>query len=70
MGYKVGEARPSALEAAGLPVWAEVPYDEAVAAAEREGRAPFDVAPDGPGVMAMRELISALRDADPATMHA
>ena len=26
--------------------------------------------PDGPGVMAMRELISALRDADPGTMHA
>jgi len=67
---KVREARPPALEAAGLPVWAEVPYDEAVAAAEREGRAPLDVAPDGPGVMAMRELLSALRDADPGTIPA
>jgi len=30
----------------GIPVWAEIPYDESVAVAEREGVAPIDVAPE------------------------
>ena len=33
-----------------------VPEDPGIARADREGRAPIDVAPDGPGVQALGEL--------------
>jgi len=43
-----------------LPLLAELPYDEQLAAAERLGRAPIDVAPDAPAVVAIRELVARL----------
>ena len=44
-----------------LLVWAEVPYDADVAAAERAGHAPIDAAPGSRGVGAIRELLASLR---------
>jgi hypothetical protein len=35
---------------------AVAPDDPAVARADEEGRGPFDVAPDGPAVTALRQL--------------
>lgn len=40
----------------GVPVAGLVPHDDALAAAEREGRAPIDAAPDGPAVRAITAL--------------
>ena len=42
-------------------VWAEVPHDESVAAAEREGLAPIDVAPASDAITAIARLVSHLR---------
>lgn len=44
-----------------LPLWAEVPYDEAVASADRKGLAPIDAAPSSAGVAAMVNLVARLR---------
>lgn len=50
--------------ALGLPVWAVVPYDAEVAAAERAGVAPIDAAPESAGVMAITGLVSTLSALD------
>lgn len=44
----------------GEPVFASLPADPAVAAAERLGIAPIDHAPDAPAIVAMRDLVGAL----------
>ena len=44
----------------GEPVFASLPADEAVAAAERLGLAPIDHAPDAPAIAAIERLVSAL----------
>lgn len=44
----------------GEPVFASVPADEGVAAAERIGTAPIDHAPDAPAIAAIEELVSRL----------
>jgi CO dehydrogenase maturation factor len=46
------------------PVYASVPSDEDVAAAERVGRAPIDAAPDSAAVAAIEQLIARLSAAD------
>ncbi|CAA9256476.1 MAG: hypothetical protein AVDCRST_MAG76-2532 [uncultured Acidimicrobiales bacterium] len=43
--------------ATGLPVVAAVPWDEALADAERAGLAPIDAAPDCPAVQAVNSLV-------------
>jgi Flp pilus assembly CpaE family ATPase len=43
-----------------LPVFAAVPVDEGIRAAEREGLALLDLAPDGPAVRAIAELTDRL----------
>ena len=43
-----------------LPVVAVVPFDADVAEAERQGRAPLDLTPDAPAVVALRELATTL----------
>lgn len=45
----------------GLPLAGEVPYDPAVAAAERAGRAVLDSDPDTDAVTAIRSLVDRLR---------
>lgn len=40
-----------------LPLWAEVPYDDAVRRAERAGKAAFDVAPDSAAVKAITDFV-------------
>lgn len=45
-----------------LPVWGEVPYDEAVADADREGIAPIDAAPSSPAVEAVAGLLMRVRE--------
>jgi len=40
-----------------------VPDDPAIVAAERDGRAPLDAAPDAPAVLALVALATSLRDA-------
>jgi len=56
---KVREAGDVArVEAAtGLPVVAAIPWDEALADAEKAGRAPIDEAPDSPAVQAIGALV-------------
>lgn len=49
----------------GEPVFASLPADEELAAAERLGVAPIDHAPDSPAIEAMRRLFAALEQ--PAT---
>ena len=44
----------------GEPVFASIPADEGVAAAERIGAAPLDHAPDSPTIAAIEELIAKL----------
>lgn len=44
----------------GEPVFASLPVDEEVAAAERLGVAPIDHAPDSPAIAAMQQLMAAL----------
>ncbi len=44
----------------GEPVFASLPADEQVAAAERVGVAPIDHAPDAPAIAAMGRLVTAL----------
>jgi CO dehydrogenase maturation factor len=41
----------------GLPLWAVVPFDRAVAAVERDGRAPLDAAAEAPAVAAIRRFV-------------
>lgn len=41
----------------GLEVVAEVPWDEAFAQAERDGKAPIDAAPESPAVRAVESLV-------------
>ena len=43
--------------ATGLPVVASVPWDEALADAEKAGLAPIDAAPDSPAVRAVTSLV-------------
>ena len=43
-----------------LPVVAVVPFDADVAEAERQGRAPLDLTPDAPAVVALRDLATTL----------
>ena len=45
---------------ASLPLLGWVPYDGRLAAAEAQGRAPIDAAPDSPAVRAVAELTSRL----------
>lgn len=56
----------------GLPVVAEVPWDEEVAGAERRGLAPLDEAPGSPAVRAVEALLAAMlgerRDFDAADL--
>jgi CO dehydrogenase maturation factor len=52
-------------ELVGEPVFASIPADEGVAAAERLGAAPIDHAPDSPAIVAIEGLISAIADARP-----
>jgi CO dehydrogenase nickel-insertion accessory protein CooC1 len=52
-------------ELVGEPVFASIPADEGVAAAERLGAAPIDHAPDSPAIAAIEGLISAIADARP-----
>lgn len=59
-----GKSDLAAIRAAtGLPLLAAIPYDEAVAEAERQGRAPIDFAPDSPAVKAIFELSRGLEEA-------
>jgi CO dehydrogenase maturation factor len=60
---KVREADDAAriADATGLEVVAEVPWDPAVEAAERLGRAPLDHAPDGAAVTAVGSLVERVR---------
>jgi CO dehydrogenase maturation factor len=51
-------------ERTGLPVIAEIPYDEAVRDADRMGLPPIDVAPDAPAVRAVASLLQRLRRED------
>ena len=44
-----------------LPLWAEVPYDEAVASADRKGLAPIDAAASSAAVAAIMDLVARLR---------
>ncbi len=44
----------------GEPVFAAIPADEDVAAAERIGVAPIDHAPDAPAIIAVQELVAQL----------
>jgi CO dehydrogenase maturation factor len=44
----------------GLPIWAEIPYDEEVAVAERRGAAPIDAAPGSAAVSAITRLTTEL----------
>ena len=46
----------------GLPLWAQVPYDDGVAAAERAGLAPIDAAPESTAVSEIVRLVSRLRE--------
>jgi CO dehydrogenase maturation factor len=48
----------------GEPVFASIPADEAVAAAERIGAAPIDHAPDSPTIAAIERLIADLAQLD------
>jgi len=50
----------------GLPLWAAIPHDEALAAAERAGLAPVDAAPESGAVAAIAALVSNLRALDGA----
>jgi len=45
----------------GEPVFASLPADDGVAAAERLGVAPIDHAPDSPAIIAIERLLSALQ---------
>ncbi len=49
----------------GEPVFASLPADEGVAAAERVGAAPIDHAPDSPAVAAIQRLIGAISPSAP-----
>lgn len=44
----------------GLPVLGMIPYDGAVAEADREGRAPLEASPEGPGMKSLRVIARAL----------
>jgi CO dehydrogenase nickel-insertion accessory protein CooC1 len=44
----------------GEPVFASIPADDDVAAAERLGRAPIDAAPDAAAIAALEQLIARL----------
>ena len=46
----------------GEPVFTSLPHDERVAAAERQGVAPIDYAPDSPAITAIEGLVGALAD--------
>ena len=46
----------------GMKLMSVVPHDEAMVEAERRGTAPFDFAPDSPGVAAIRKLASDIED--------
>lgn len=58
------QSRPGASDPArwGLPVQHRIPYDAAVAAAEREGRAPLDACPGAPALLAVEALADLLLD--------
>jgi CO dehydrogenase maturation factor len=43
-----------------LPIMGVVPYDDSVRIADRRGQALLDVAPDGPAVAAIAELLDAI----------
>ncbi len=45
----------------GLPIVAEIPYDESLADAERTGQPPLDFGGNGPAVTAIRGLSETLR---------
>jgi len=48
-------------ERSGLEVVGAVPWDEAFATAERQGRAPLDAVPEAPAVLAVTALLDRLR---------
>jgi CO dehydrogenase maturation factor len=50
----------------GEPLFASIPVDADVAAAERIGVAPIDHAPDAPAIVAVQRLVTALREHAPA----
>lgn len=47
-------------ESHGLPLAGEIPYDDALVEAEREGRPPLDYRPDAPSVTAIAALARSL----------
>jgi CO dehydrogenase maturation factor len=52
-------------ERSGLEVVGAVPWDEALATAERDGLAPLDAAPDSPAVRAVTSLLDRLQERQP-----
>ncbi len=46
----------------GLPLWGTLPYDEHIAAAEREGLAPIDAVPRSDGVAGIAEFLRDLQN--------
>lgn len=54
-------------ERSGLRVIGSIPWDEALAEAERQAKAPIDVAPDAPAVNAIRLLVDRLVDEESPT---
>ena len=54
----------------GLEVVAAVPWDEALADAERKGKAPIDEAPDSPAVREVESLVDRLRARSSTKEHA
>lgn len=50
------------LEKAGIPLWAEVPADPVFAAAERVGKAPYDVDPSAPAIRMLEEIADRLTE--------
>lgn len=46
----------------GIPLWAVLPYDDGMAAAERSGRAPIDAAPSSPVIMAIEHFLHTIRE--------
>jgi len=59
---KVSDAGDTDLvrERCGLDVIASIPWDEALAEAERHARAPIDYAPESPAVTAVEKLVARL----------
>ncbi len=66
------KSTPGASDASrwGLPVRHTIPFDPDVLEAERHGRAPIDVCPDGPALSAVAALADLLLETRPMTVSA